>query len=129
MSKTTLIILSFFAFSTSYSQEWKLIHSNTENIFHIKQNSENTAWIRITKNPDYIDFDLNEFTWDITEKKMILFRYDCIKKQLGELAYTSYNYSDKIMKSYQNEEYKVKMEYAIPESMGEVYVNAFCELE
>jgi len=126
-TKTILIIFSFFAFSTSYSQEWKLIHSNSESNFHIKKNSENTAWIRVTeKETEGYDFFGSEF--DKTET-VELIKIDFSKKKYGELIYISYQRNGKIIHSRNIEESEVKMEFAIPDTLGELYVNIFCELE
>ena len=128
MLKTILIILSIFTLSFSYAQEWKLIHSNNDYDYHIRQNTQDTAWIKLTINKDSKEMKdvVNE---DYLSKQLILFRFNCSEKQIGQLAYTSYKANGDLKESYQLKSYEITMEYALPESMGEAYLNAFCELE
>lgn len=110
MKKIILIIL-IFAGNMMFSQEWKKITEKDGYPVYYKPNTFNTAWLKVLNKEGH---------------QIILFRFNCVERQIGILQLTQYTNDNKQAYSTKTEEYEVEMEYVIPDTAGELLLNTFC---
>ena len=128
MKNILLIIIAFISISFSYSQEWKLINLNSENqVTYIRPHSEYSAWLKTI--PYQVPTDFAKYGMDKTIEgyTVRLERFDCELKKIGTLAFYYYDKDGNVLYSREYNEYEVKMSYAVPDTVGEFWVNKFCE--
>lgn len=130
MKKLLLIILAFFTFSFSYSQEWKLIDTreNGEKVY-IRPNSRNTAWIKEQSSESQMEFDKLDSFANVHNYTLKLFKFDCNSRKIGLINYYKYNTDGEVYKSEENIEVLVDMVYVIPDSVGEFFLKKHCKLD
>jgi hypothetical protein len=129
MKNIILTAFAFFTISFCYSQEWKLIDTDSKGQeTYIRLHTENTAWFKTI--PFQVPKDFSKYGMDKKEEGYVirLHRFDCKSKKMGTLAYYYYNMDGEVTYSYEYEDYEVKMSYVVPDSTGEFFVNKFCEL-
>ena len=130
MKQLLLIIISFFAFSYSFSQEWKLIDEGANGSeTYIRPHSDNSAWIKKTKSDVPLDYEKYGFDKTTEGYTLVLYRFDCRSLKLGVLASNFYNNEGEVKYSKQLKEYEIDMNYAVPETIGEFWLKSFCELD
>lgn len=124
MKNTILILIAFFAFTFTYSQEWELISTDSEGQeIYMRAHSRFTAWFKTT--PVEITTKNNKTVEGYTVQLM---KFDCRKKQMGLMAFYEYNKEGSVLDSFQEtQEILVEMKYSPPETLGEFMINKFCE--
>ncbi len=122
-----LFSLFFFIFTFNYSQDWKLISENDDSSYYYKPNTDDTAWIKEVS--EKIEYYPNKKSMDakyIDGFSLLLHKFDCNSKKLGWLQMNIYSKDGKLLNSYDTKEYLVDMKYVTPDSVGETFLNAFC---
>ncbi|WP_345989314.1 surface-adhesin E family protein [Chryseobacterium sp. Chry.R1] len=126
--KRSLILLPLFIGANLFAQEWKYVTATDDGtIYHFKPNNDNTAWIKQTSNKIEYYPDNKVGSKKTTDGyKILLYKFDCSKKQLGMIQVTIYNKDGKYLNNFETKEFLVEMSYVVPDSVGENILNAMC---
>lgn len=130
MKKRILLIITLLTVSFSYSQEWELIAETDDGQqTFMRPHTENSAWFKII--PYQVPTDFVKQGMDKTTEGYIiqLKRFDCDLKKIGTLVLYYYDKDGNVKYSEETKEVLVKMSYAVPETVGEFWVNKFCEID
>ncbi|WP_332032718.1 surface-adhesin E family protein [Kaistella sp.] len=127
--KNILLLATIFLFSNLYSQtnEWEFIGSAPDsNSYYYKPNSENKAWIKIeSPQLEYINKEGQRKYVD--GYQVTLWQFDCEEKQIGIVQTTTYDKKGLVLNTLSIKNFEIDMTYVNPDSMGEVYLTAFCQ--
>jgi len=89
-------------------------------------NTSNTIWIKtVSKNIGYYTAKGKKVT---EGNKLVLYKVDCSNRKLGILQIAVYDVNGKILDSTKFEDYNVEMDYVIPDTVGEIYLDTYCNL-
>ena len=126
MRQTLVLLLIFFSIK-GYSQNLERIFQTEQEEYFYTPNTGNTAWIKIVS-------EKTEFVSEKTKKKeiidgykMVLWKFDCDKRKLGLIHVVVYSKDGKSLQYFKQNEILVKMDYAIPETIGGRLLCIFCE--
>ena len=127
--KKILLLLSLLIFSLSYSQEWKFLFEINNESFFFKPNTKNTGWIKVIseKTEYYLKNIVNVQVTDGYTKT--LWKFDCENKKIAPLQINVYSKTGGLLQSIKKDEYETEMLFVIPDSVGEGFLNAFCNKE
>ncbi len=127
--KKILLLLLLLTFSLSYAQDWKFLFENNNESFFFKPNTKNTGWIKVIseKTEYYLKNIVNVQVTDGYTKT--LWKFDCENKKIAQLQIHVYSKTGGILQSVENEESSLKTTYVIPDTVGEGFLNAFCNKE
>lgn len=89
-------------------------------------NTNNTIWIKkVSKN---IEFHTQQGKKNIDGYELMLFKVDCDNRKLGLIQIVVYDKKGKTVNSTKLKDYEVDMDYVIPDSVGETYLDTYCNL-
>lgn len=125
--KKIVLLLALFAFSFSYSQDWKQLFESKEGIYYYKPNTNNTAWVKLVSDKS-VYYTKNDRTnaKTVDGYTIILYKFDCISKKIGVIKSTVYSKEGDVLDSYKIDERIVEMDYVDPESKAERLLISFC---
>lgn len=124
-----LFSLFLFIFSFSYSQDWKFLFEKNNESFFYKPNTKNTGWIKVFSNQTeyYLKNIVNVQVTD--GHTLTLWKFDCENKSIAPLQINVYSKTGRLLQSVINDESSSNKTYVIPDSVGERFLNAFCNKE
>lgn len=122
--KALLTLTLFFVVSISYSQEWEFVSATEEHAIYMRKDSDELAWFKYIPYKGELDPPISLL--ENQASAMILYRFDCRRRKFGWISRTTYTKEGKVVDSEQVDDYYVKMEYAVPESVGDNFLNSFC---
>lgn len=126
--KRLFTLFTIFLASHLFSQkdDWQLLGTANLHTYYYKAHSRNKAWIKTeSKQLEYID---NKGAKKVIDGyQMNLWQYDCDERQIGIIQLTTYDKLGSVVGSYSKKSYEIELEYVNPNSMGEYFVNVFCE--
>lgn len=89
-------------------------------------NTNNTIWIKkVSKN---IEFHTQQGKKNIDGYQLMLFKVDCDNRKIGLIQIVVYDKNGKTVNSTKLKDYEVDMDYVIPDSVGETYLDTYCNL-
>lgn len=128
--KRIIVLATFLITNFLYSQKtWVPIITSfePEEKTFMALNTNNTIWIKkVSKN---IEFQTNVKTKkNIDGYELILFKVDCNNRKIGLIQIAVYDKNGKLLSSTKLQDYDVEMDYVIPDSVGETYLDTYCNL-
>lgn len=119
-----LIIINF-----AYSQKtWIPITTSFEprEETFMAVNTNNTIWIK--KVSENTKVYVNQEKKIIDGYQLLLFKIDCDNRKLGLIQVATYDKKGEVVNSTKLKDYEVEMDYVIPDSVGETYLDTYCNL-
>jgi hypothetical protein len=126
--KNLLFFILLFSNTLCFSQRtWISLKTSSDDIAFMSANNKNTAWIKVvSKNIEYISSSGKKQIIDGHE--ISLYKIDCPNRKIGFIQSTIYNKKGNAIYTVKLQDYEVEMDYVIPDSVGENYLNSFCNL-
>lgn len=127
--KKTLALAFLIIINFVYSQKtWLPIVTSfePEKKTFMALNTNNTILIKIIS--ENILFHSPQGKKIIDGHELILFKVDCDNRKLGLIQIAVYDKKGKIVNSTKLKDYEVEMDNVIPDSVGETYLDAYCNL-
>jgi len=125
-----ILLLSTLIFCCNvYSQteEWQYLGEQSNGTgYYYKSNSEDKAWIK-TESPQLEYFNKEGQKKHVDGYQVTLWQFDCADKQIGIVQATAYDKMGNFLSSLSFKSYEINMMYVNPDSVGEVYLRAFCQ--
>lgn len=88
--------------------------------------TKNTIWIKkVSKN---VEYHTRQGKKVVDGYELILYKVDCDSRKLGLIQIAVYDKEGKNVNNTKLEDYEVEMDYVIPESIGETYLDTYCNL-
>lgn len=127
--KSTLLFfaVTYSSFLFSQSNDWKYLgkKDSEKTIFYFKTNSNDTGWIK-SESPETVYYDKNQKKV-IDGYQITLWKFDCDERQIGLVQTTTYDKKGNVKKTLSLKSFQIEMDYAVPDSLGEDFLKAFCE--
>ncbi|RED23450.1 hypothetical protein BD847_2503 [Flavobacterium cutihirudinis] len=126
--KKLFLLITFFAFSFAYSQDWKLLFELPDaGSYYYKSNTNETAWIKVVSDKiKYYSSKTSREQKSVDGYSVSLWKFDCRSKKMGIIKSTTYNKDGKVLESFSQNELLVEMDYVNPDSIGEGLLITFC---
>lgn len=124
--KNILLFILFFSSANLFSQDWQYLgKQDNGDEYYFKPSTSNTAWIKIVSQS--IEFTNSAGRKvNIAGHKMMLYKFDCEERKAGLAHLIIYNKEGKTQLNIPVKEWQIEMEYVIPDSVGEQFLDAFC---
>lgn len=122
--KKILFITTLFITNCLIAQEWISIGKDSNgDEYYYKPNTNYTAWIKqISTKISYYSNGKKQ----IDGYTIQLMKFDCDDKKIGLIQSTTYSKQGKPVNSFDIDDILVKMNYVVPDSLGEDFLNTFC---
>ena len=127
--RQTSIFAFFIMINFAYSQKtWLPVITSFEakEKTFMAVNTNNTIWIK--KVSENTEVYVNQEKKIIDGYQLILFKIDCDNRKLGLIQVAIYDKKGEIVTSTKLKDYEVDMDYVIPDSVGEIYLDTYCNL-
>lgn len=127
--KQTSIFAFFIITNFAYSQKtWLPITTSFEpkEKTFMAVHTNNTIWIKkVSENTEFYE---NNEKKVIDGYQLLLFKIDCDNRKLGLIQVATYNKKGEVVNSAKLKDYEIEMDYAVPDSVGETYLDTYCNL-
>lgn len=128
--KRIIFLAIFFITNLLYSQKtWLPVITSFEPEVKtfMTLNANNTIWIKkVSKNIEFQTTVKTKKNIDGYELKLL--KVDCNNRKIGLIQIAVYDKSGKLLSSTKLQDYEVEMDYVIPDSVGETYLDTYCNL-
>lgn len=95
------------------------------NKYYYKPNNEDSGWIKtVSDSIEYINSSGKKMKAE--GYSMLLWKFDCIERQIGMAQFIVYSKEGKVLHSISLKSYEIEMLFVVPDSLGEIYFNTFC---
>lgn len=130
MTKTLqLLFLNIFVCQI-YGQttEWKYITTDSaKREYYFKKNSHETAWTKeVSKTIVYFTGDKMQDEKVVDGYQINLYKFGCSDKKIGIVQVSTYSKSGEVLKTTKIKDDLVEMNYVLPDSVGESFLQSFC---
>lgn len=78
---------------------------------------------KVSKN---VEYHIRQVKKVIDGYELILYKLDCDSRKLGLIQIAVYDKTGKNVNNTKLEDYEVEIDYVIPESIGETYLDTYC---
>lgn len=130
MKKFLLLIFFNIFVCQIYGQatEWQYIITDSANReYYYKHNSHDTAWTKeISKTIIYFTGDKLQDKKVVDGYQINLYQFDCSDKKISIAQVNTYSKSGEVLKTTKIKDDLVEMDYVLPDSVGESFLQSFC---